>query len=426
MAWTGAGQMAVAAGLGAGGALGLAAFGLPGWGAVFGAVVLLGLGLLMRTGQKAEARGPQSASPVALKTGFGQALLYRMPAPLLVISQSGRLTYANPAATAILPRIAQGAHYTAMIRAPAFMEALETIREDRQDVSCSFSLMMERERFFEARASMLPAGAGDFGDEDQIIVQVEDRTRDRLILKARSDFIANASHELRTPLASILGYIETLQGHARDDGPARELFLDIMLSQAQRMQRLVDDLMNLSRIEMSAHIRPEEPLDLHDIAAEAAHALFPLASQNEVLLQIEIGSGRPGPTVLGDRDQLSQVVVNLIDNAIKYGGAGTRVRVAAAEPSSKFPGLSGVSVIDEGPGIAREHLHRLTERFFRAGAGSTRDGTGLGLAITKHILTRHSGTLGIESQPGDGSVFTLWLPETDSGEAREKVAKTGT
>ncbi|MEM9813876.1 MAG: ATP-binding protein, partial [Pseudomonadota bacterium] len=299
-----------------------------------------------------------------------------------------------------------------------FVEAIEQILGDRQDVACTFSLMMERERFFEARASMLPAGAGDFGDADQIIVQIEDRTRDKILLKARTDFVANASHELRTPLASILGYIETLQGHARDDPEARERFLEIMMQQATRMQRLVDDLMNLSRIEMDSHIRPDQKLELHHVAAEAAHALFPVATQNDVMLQIEIGGARGGPEVIGDRDQLAQVVVNLVDNAIRYGGSGTKIRVAAAEPNPKYPGHVGVSVIDDGPGIARENLHRLTERFFRVSstAGRDRDGTGLGLAITKHILNRHSGLLAVESTPGEGSTFTLWLPQTETAQ----------
>ncbi|MEO0914467.1 MAG: ATP-binding protein, partial [Pseudomonadota bacterium] len=321
----------------------------------------------------------------------------------------------NPAAQAILPRAEIGMHYSTMIRASAFVAAMEEILDDRKDSDFTFTLMMERERFFEARASMLPAGAVDFGDEDHVIFQIEDRTRDKASLQARTDFVANASHELRTPLASILGYIETLQGHAREDPEARELFLDIMMKQASRMQRLVDDLMNLSRIEMNAHIRPEEPLDLHALAAEAAHALFPLATQNDVILQIEIVTDADGPIVLGDRDQLSQVIVNLVDNAIKYGGRGQKVRVYPAEPSPKYPGHAGISVRDTGPGIARENVHRLTERFFRVNAGQSRDkgGTGLGLAITKHILNRHSGALGIESIPGDGSTFTLWLPLAD-------------
>ena len=248
----------------------------------------------------------------------------------------------------------------------------------------------------------------EFGTANHVIVQIEDKTRDKAMLDMRTDFIANASHELRTPLASILGYIETLQGHARDDPDARERFLDIMLKQANRMKRLVDDLMSLSRIELNAHIRPDTVLDLHKLAAEAAAALFPLASDNDVLLQVEVTQSDSGPQVLGDRDQLNQVVVNLIDNAIKYGGAGRKVRVHAALPDPRYPGMAGISVTDEGPGIAREHIPRITERFFRVNTAQSRDkgGTGLGLAIAKHIMARHSGALDIRSKIGEGSTFT--------------------
>ncbi len=411
-------QMALTAGLGAAAVVWVLALGLPWYGAIALAISVAwarGRWLARDTTAQVEPAA-QPSEQDRFPAGFGRALLHQMPAPLIVISETERLTYANPAAQAILPKVAPGAHYSALIRAPEFVAAIDSILENRQDVDCTFSLMMERERFFEARASMLPAGAGDFGDTDQIIVQIEDRTRDKTSLQARSDFVANASHELRTPLASILGYIETLQGHAKNDPEARELFLDIMMKQAGRMQRLVDDLMSLSRIEMNAHIRPEEKLDLHSLTAEAANALFPLATQNDVMLQIELATDTPGPTVIGDRDQLSQVVVNLVDNAIKYGGSGTKVRVAPAEPDPKYPGQVGISVLDDGPGIARENVHRLTERFFRVNVGQSRDkdGTGLGLAITKHILNRHSGALSIDSTPGQGSCFTLWLPESGS------------
>jgi len=394
--------------------------------AVFGTYVLATRGRAVGA-RPQTLPGEGAAQP--LKLGFGRTLLHRMPAPLLVISSQGRVTYANPAASQILPGARPGVHFTAAIRAPAFVESVETILEDHEDVSFTFSQVRGRERFFEGRASYLPASAAaDFGDGAQVIVQIEDRTRDKALLQTRTDFIANASHELRTPLASILGYIETLQGHARDDPEARELFLGIMMTQASRMQRLVDDLMSLSRIEMNAHVRPETRIDLYATAAEAAAALYPLASQKDVLLQIELPSEGAGAEVFGDHDQLAQVIVNLIDNAIKYGGHGKKVRVAAAEPDSRYPGCLGVSVIDEGPGIAREHIPRLTERFFRVSAAQSKDmgGTGLGLAITKHILARHSGAIDIKSKVGEGSCFTLRIPQApeiavDAAEGKKAV-----
>jgi two-component system phosphate regulon sensor histidine kinase PhoR len=277
-----------------------------------------------------------------------------------------------------------------------------------------FATHQGRERFLEARVGLLPPGDA-FGREAQGIVQIEDLTEARRAEELRSDFIANASHELRTPLASIIGYIETLQHHAKDDPEAREDFLGIMAREAGRMQRLVDDLMSLSRIEMSEHVRPAEEVSLTAVAAESAAALMPVARQAGVTLEIAVEPG--GAPVLGDRDQLEQVFTNLIDNAMKYGGRGTVVRVADAAPSRAHPNRIGVTVADDGPGIAREHVHRLTERFYRVSAASSRNkgGTGLGLAIVKHILNRHGGRLEILSETGKGSAFTVWLPKGRCG-----------
>ena len=187
------------------------------------------------------------------------------------------------------------------------------------------------------------------------------------------------------------------------------------------MQRLVDDLMSLSRIEMSEHLRPVEAWSLNRIAAESASALSAVARQLGVGLEIEVPP--EGAVVLGDRDQLTQVFANLIDNAMKYGGAGTTVRVFPAAPSPAHPSRVGVTVEDGGPGIPREHIHRLTERFYRVSVTSSRNkgGTGLGLAIVKHILNRHGGRLEIVSTPGQGSAFTVWLPRAGA-EARPAAA----
>jgi two-component system phosphate regulon sensor histidine kinase PhoR len=224
----------------------------------------------------------------------------------------------------------------------------------------------------------------------------------------RADFVANASHELRTPLASLTGFIETLQGPARNDAVAREKFLVIMAQQAARMKRLIDDLLSLSRIEMKAHMRPETVVELGEILNHVADALGPLASENNV--DIEVGMiGQQMPT-RGDRDELVQVFSNLIENAIKYGSSGGRVEVSAvADTQSNATWL--VTVRDFGPGIAEEHLPRLTERFYRADIVSSREkqGTGLGLAIVKHILTRHHGRMQIESTVGEGATFAVRL-----------------
>ena len=350
-------------------------------------------------------------APPRSPAASARALIETLPSPLLVIARTGRVAYANPAAHRALPRLQPGVHFANLIRAPAFVEAVAETQADRELRSFQFTTHQGRERFFEARVGPLQEDAG-FGPEPHVIVQIEDRTEARRAEQLRSDFIANASHELRTPLASIVGYIETLQNHARNDPEARETFLGIMGREAARMQRLVDDLMSLSRIEMIEHLRPVEQWSLNAIAADSASALLPLARQHGVRLEIDLPPG--GAAVLGDRDQLAQVFANLVDNAVKYAGEGSTVRLAAAAPSKAHPNRHGVTVTDDGPGIAREHIHRLTERFYRVNVASSRNkgGTGLGLAIVKHILNRHEGRLEIVSTPGKGSAFTVWLPRS--------------
>ncbi len=348
----------------------------------------------------------------------GRALIEKLPSPVLIISRTGLVTFANRAAHEALPRLETGAHFAQTIRAAAFVEAVNATLSDGLEHTFEFSTHEGRDRTFEARTGLLPPERGT-RDEARAIVQLEDRTRARSAERMRSDFIANASHELRTPLASVIGYIETLQHHARDDPAARDRFLAIMAREAGRMSRLVDDLMSLGRIEMSEHLRPSDEVSLHAVAAESAAALIPVAKGQGARIEIEIDLEPLGARVRGDRDQLSQVFTNLIDNALKYGGENTVVTLRAVSPGPADLGRLGVSVIDNGPGIPREHLHRLTERFYRVNATSSRNkgGTGLGLAIVKHILNRHEGRLEISSKPGEGSVFTVWVPVARAGVA---------
>ncbi len=379
----------------------------------FGAGVLLAL-LAWRVLGARPAPAPEPAPQVeagdgAMPSGFGRALIEKLPTPLLIVTRTGRVSYANPAAHEALPRLETGAHFAHLIRAPAFVEAVTATIADGNERRVRFTAHPGRERFFEARVGLLPPD-GAFGPEALAIVQIEDRTETRRAEQLRSDFIANASHELRTPLASIIGYIETLQNHARNDPEARERFLGIMARESGRMQRLVDDLMSLSRIEMTEHLRPVEEWSLNQIAADSAAAAVPVARQQGVTLEIDLAPD--GGRVLGDPDQLSQVFTNLIDNALKYGGPDATVRVFTAPASKAHPNRHGVTIQDSGPGIPREHIHRLTERFYRVSVSSsrTKGGTGLGLAIVKHILNRHEGRLEIASTLGKGSSFTVWLP----------------
>lgn len=387
----------------------------PAWVVAGSVLAVVGVFALLREASRDPiVEGDITPEPVdkakPLPTGFGRALLEQLPLPLIVVSEQGRVIYGNRAAKGILPTMVSGEHFATLFRAPAFVDGVYAALNDGISSKVSFTSGPNGERHYQSSVGILPSGS-EFGNALQAIIQIEDRTGDRRAEKMRSDFIANASHELRTPLASILGYIETLQGHAKNDPQAHEEFLKIMFKQATRMQRLVSDLMSLSRIELREHVKPENVFDLHDIANEVVSALFPLEKKYGVKLVNALGDD--GPDVLADWDQLSQVLVNLMDNAMKYGAEGKTVEILAAVPDSRYPKMVGVSVVDHGVGIDQQHLDRLTERFYRVNAMQSRNrgGTGLGLAIVKHIINRHDGELQIESVLGEGSRFTVWLPQ---------------
>jgi two-component system, OmpR family, phosphate regulon sensor histidine kinase PhoR len=247
------------------------------------------------------------------------------------------------------------------------------------------------------------------GSDGQILIILRDLTREQAVEKMRSDFVANASHEMRTPLSTIIGAIETLQGAAKQDPKAREMFLGSMLTQAHRMKRLIDDLLTLSRIELNAHVRPNSKVSLTSVARQAHSSLSSYASEHQVDVEF-VHEGEVH--VAGEADELLQVALNLIENAIKYGGEGKRVHIEC-----KQVGLNGIlSVTDFGQGIAEDDIPRLTERFYRVSAKQSRakGGTGLGLAIVKHIVLRHRGELDITSTQGQGSTFTVSIPSFNS------------
>ncbi|MGD9744035.1 MAG: ATP-binding protein, partial [Dongiaceae bacterium] len=284
-----------------------------------------------------------------------------------------------------------------------------------------FVLAGASERVLAARIEPAPvSGNGRPG----AVVAFYDMTRVKQADRMRADFVANASHELRTPLASLIGFIETLQGPARDDPDARERFLGIMQEQAQRMARLIADLLSLSRIELNEHRPPTGAVDLGAVLKGLAAALAFRATERQMTIELGVPSPLPGmggiaamnelPPVQGDRDELTQLFQNLIENAIKYGRPGTPVSVACwCVPQTRLQrSMLAIAVIDRGDGIPREHLPRLTERFYRVDKARSRDlgGTGLGLAIVKHILNRHRGRLAIDSTPGEGSRFIVYLP----------------
>jgi two-component system phosphate regulon sensor histidine kinase PhoR len=244
-----------------------------------------------------------------------------------------------------------------------------------------------------------------------MLMTFHDQTPLRRVEEMRADFVANASHELRTPLAALSGFIDTLQGPAKDDARARERFLGIMHAQATRMARLIDDLLSLSRVELSAHVRPDTLVDIVPIIRQVADGLEPLAGERQVTIEIDLP---PTPVVIaGDREELLRLFENLVENALKYGASGGKV-IVSLTPATSAEGTPEIRVLvrDFGPGIAPEHLPRLTERFYRVDVGDSRaqGGTGLGLSLVKHILARHRGRLLIESVPKNGATFTACFP----------------
>ncbi len=344
-----------------------------------------------------------------LATGIGATMLEQMPLPLLVITRKGRVAQANQSALDLFPNLRMRQHFSGVFESDIFVKAVNAAIDKGKTGKIKFQTDNWGERHFNAHIGLLPGGS-EFGKNIRVIVAIEERTLVRKAEQMRSDFIANVSHELRTPLASISGYIETLQGHAKDDPEARERFLSVMAAQAGRMQNLVSDLMSLNRIELAEHKTPHEKCALNALVSEAVADVQPLQEKLEAVIKVDLLPDMP--MVSGDRAQLNQVLINLLENAIKYSSAGDPIMIGTALPSKNYPGMVGISVRDCGEGIAPEHLPRLTERFYRVSVAKSRDkgGTGLGLAIVKHILNRHNGMLEITSKIGEGSVFTMWLP----------------
>jgi two-component system, OmpR family, phosphate regulon sensor histidine kinase PhoR len=337
------------------------------------------------------------------------AIFEGLPDPLLVLGADHRLRRASSAA-----RREFGAQAAPVLRHPTLRAALDSARAGGPPQSVELLLPVPVPREWQANITALDPASGD--SDDRFVVALADRTHERAVERMRADFVANASHELRTPLASLIGFIETLRGPAEGDAAATQRFLGIMAEQAARMERLIADLLSLSRIELQEHQRPEGPVDLAGLVARIAAELEPQIEARGAALRLDLAPELP--KVPGDADQLAQVLQNLLDNALRHGRqAGGTVRLSAqlAGPGGAgWPHRPGValSVADDGPGISREHIPRLTERFYRVDGGRSRAarGTGLGLAIVKHIVNRHRGQLRIESREGAGASFTVWLP----------------
>ncbi|WP_425374203.1 phosphate regulon sensor histidine kinase PhoR [Neorhizobium lilium] len=332
------------------------------------------------------------------------ATLEAVDMPVFVIGADLTVLHQNRAAEKAFGALFVGAHLSARLRSPGILDMVRETVATGQPNQIEHSERLPSERVFILRVAPVALEDVTPGSDSLYVLAFRDVSELRRIERMRSDFVANASHELRTPLASLRGFIETLQGPARSDPLAHERFLGIMFDQATRMSRLVDDLLSLSRLELKAHIAPDQTVDLKPLIGHVRDTLLPLAEE----LGVEIRTHLPDAKVevLGDRDELVQVFENLIENACKYGQEGKVVDVfVRSEPSQPVE----VSVVDCGPGIPAEHVPRLTERFYRVSVADSRSkkGTGLGLAIVKHILTRHRARLIVKSEVGKGTAFTV-------------------
>jgi two-component system phosphate regulon sensor histidine kinase PhoR len=389
------------------------------WHALFGA------SNLGAAGGGATAASASAAAPAQVL--LIESLIGGLPQPAIVLDREGRVLAFNEAAAGIAPALRRGEPALITLRMPELVDAIRRATKRREPQRVEFFERVPLDRWFEAFVTPVRLTTGEGGGTDIVVMIFNDLTPLRRVEEMRADFIANASHELRTPLAALLGFIETLQGPAKEDPAAREKFLSIMQGQAARMARLIDDLLSLSRIELNAHLQPNTPVDLSPIVRQVADGLQMLARDRAV--DIKVNTPSEPLTVLGDRDELIRALENLVENALKYGAAGKRVDITltrgqtrAGQPEARL------SVRDYGPGIAPEHVPRLTERFYRVDVTDSRaqGGTGLGLALVKHVLNRHGGRLTIESTPGAGAAFIMHvpLPTGDSGKGIELQDKS--
>lgn len=352
------------------------------------------------------ADGPENQGLNPIEGG----LLERFPDPVVVVDSRRHVVAANEAARKFLPTNYFGRDLSMSLRHPEVLEAVDHAFETASDDEREIILPGAVSRIFDLRVFVL---RNESTARIEAVLVFRDVTAAKRSEQMRADFVANVSHELRSPLSAMIGFIETLRGPAREDPDAHARFLAIMNDEAQRMGHLIEDLLSLSRVEVNEHIAPTGFADVAGILGGLKEALHPRAAERNMTIELEVQGELP--PVFGDSDQLHQVFRNLVENAISYGREGTSIRLTARR-IDRMPriGVTGVavSVQDQGEGIPDEEIPRLTERFYRVDKGRSRSmgGTGLGLAIVKHIVSRHRGTLAVDSVVGKGSTFTVTIP----------------
>ncbi len=423
-------------------AMGLAAFALFAAFAISPqAALLMALAAAACVWAAREARrfiiAPRAADQADL-IGLGELapLIEALPDPALLVDEHGRIAGSNAAARRQMSFETRGQFLTSIIRHPDVLEAMQTAIRDGETRAVEYETPEQVDRHI--RCYVAPV---NWGADRAAMLVFHDQTAKISTERMRADFLANASHELRTPLASLTLLIETISGPARENAAERNRFLSMMQVQADRMRRLIDDLLSLSRIELDEHVPPSDRADLADVAREVIDTLEGVAAERNVRLVLHAA---PEPVrVVGERFQLTQVIQNLIDNAMKYSAEGGEVRIEigvsgdreevtatagrrwddAARVALLTPAAAAnrsyayVRVEDDGPGVPRRYLPRLGERFFRVEReqGQEKGGTGLGLAIVKHIINRHRGGLLVESEPGRGTAIAAYVELAGEG-----------
>jgi two-component system phosphate regulon sensor histidine kinase PhoR len=382
--------------------------GMNGWG-VLGLLLIMVLAILCSSPQRVHVPPPVTAEKIEepiVRSLLPEvsATLSALDIPVMVIASDASVLFQNRAAEKAFGEVLIGAHISARLRSPGILDMVRETIVTNAPNQIEHSERLPSERVYLVRSSPIELGSEAGNGERLFMLAFRDISEVRRLDRMRSDFVANASHELRTPLASLRGFIETIQGPAKNDFKAQERFLGIMFDQTTRMSRLVDDLLSLSRLELKSHIAPDEKVDLVPLLGHVRDALLPLARDVGVDIALHLPEGKA--EVSGDRDELVQVFENLMENACKYGQEGKSVDVFLKNaPNTPVE----VTVVDKGPGIPAEHVPRLTERFYRVNIEDSRSkkGTGLGLAIVKHILTRHRARLIVKSEVGKGTSFTV-------------------
>ena len=353
-------------------------------------------------------KSAQRVSSEVAETNFGkndlqELFINQIEDIIIILNKFNIITYINKAGIENFGTNLEGNHIGGEIRIPDLLDAIDQNKIDKKIKKIDIELTIPVFKFYKISISSIKS--------DHTLIIIRDFTEMRKSQNMRSDFIANASHELRTPLVSLKGFLETITDSAKDDPKSQKKFLEIMKSEANKMEVLIEDLMLLSRIELQEHIRLKDKVDIKEVIENII--LLNSKKISEKKLNVNLNIKEKERFVIGDKEKLSAVFLNLLDNAIKYSGNSKSVKIESSENISGLKNYTSISVIDEGFGIAPEDIHRITERFFRTENAKKLkiEGTGLGLAITKHIINQHRGELKITSKFGKGSEFIVSLPK---------------